>query len=278
MKFYCLSNKKYVDKHINDKGLAFLYNNIFGRIILKALTTKFIANASSLYLNSKLSIPMIKKFIKKNNILMNEYENINYKSFNHFFVRKIKKEKRKIQKGFVSICDAKLSVYKIDEASSFKIKNSIYTIEELIRENTNKYIGGYALIFRLTADDYHHYIFPDSGSIIDEKNIKGILHTVQPLAFKKYKVFSENSRVVTKIDCDYFGLITYVEVGAMLIGKIVNNKIQNFQKGDEKGHFEFGGSTIILLVEKDKIKINKKIIENTQEGIETIVKMGENIE
>ena len=47
-----------------------------------------------------------------------------------------------------------------------------------------------------------------------------------------------------------------------------------FKKGEEKGHFEFGGSTVIMLINKD-IEINEKILENSKKGIETIVKMGQ---
>ena len=62
----------------------------------------------------------------------------------------------------------------------------------------------------------------------------------------------------------------------MNVGKIVNDPKKEFTKGEEKGHFEFGGSTIIMLINKD-IEFNKKILENTKKDIETIVKMGDQI-
>ncbi len=89
-------------------------------------------------------------------------------------------------------------------------------------------------------------------------------------------MFHENSREVTFLDCDNLGDVCYIEVGAMMIGKIVNEPIKEFKKGQEKGHFEFGGSTIVMLVNKD-IKIDEKILENTANDIETIVKLGETI-
>ena len=49
------------------------------------------------------------------------------------------------------------------------------------------------------------------------------------------------------------------------------------KKGQEKGNFEFGGSTIILLIQPGKVRIDYDLIENTEEGYETIVKMGERI-
>lgn len=271
--YYDLKNKKII-KIKESKALKFLYNHIIGRMILKIATTHFIANIYAKYMNSKLSKHKIKKFIKNNNINMNEYEDKDYSSFNDFFLRNIKDGKRAINDGLIAVCDAKLSVYKINKDTSFKIKNSIYTVEELINEENTNY--KYACIFRLCVDDYHHYVYPDDGKVVKQKYIKGRLHTVQPIALKKYKVFSENSRCVTFLDCNNLGKVCYVEVGAMIIGKIVNEDKKNFKKGEEKGHFEFGGSTVVLLIEKD-VDINKTILDNTNKDIETIVKLGDNI-
>lgn len=267
--YYDLKTDTYFNKK-DSKSLKFLYNSFLGRCILKLLTNKFIANMYAKYMNSSLSKHKIKKFIKNNNIDINEYEEKEYKSFNDFFIRNIKNNKRKIQDGLITVCDSKLSVYKISKDSKFYIKDSIYNVEELIQEKSNY---KYALIFRLSVDDYHHYVFPDDGKVIRKKIINGILHTVQPIAFKKYKVFHENQREITFLDCKNLGNVCYIEVGAMFVGKIVNKDIKEFKKGEEKGHFEFGGSTVILLIEKD-LNINKKILENSEKDIETIVKLG----
>ena len=253
--------------------LNFLYNTVIGRCILKIAITKFIANIYALYMNSKLSTIKIKKFIKKNNINIDEYQEKNYLSFNDFFIRELKPGKRIIEDELISVCDSKLTVYEIDDNSKFDIKNSIYTVEELIGENRQY---KYALVFRLCVDNYHHYVFPDSGKFISSKRINGILHTVQPIALKKYKVFHENTREITFLDCNNLGDVCYIEVGAMMIGKIVNLDRKEFAKGEEKGHFEFGGSTVIVLINKD-IEINSEILENSKNEIETNVKLGQNI-
>ena len=66
-----------------------------------------------------------------------------------------------------------------------------------------------------------------------------------------------------------------MEVGAMMVGKITN--LHKNPATVKKGHFEFGGSTIILLIQPEKVRIDYDLIENTEEGYETIVKMGERI-
>lgn len=268
--YYDLKNNCFITNKTS-RLLKFMYNTVIGRIILKIATTKYISNIYKIYITSKLSKIKIKKFIKKNHINMDDYKEKDYESFNDFFIREIKSGKRKIEDNLIAVCDSKLSVYEIDENSKFTIKDSIYTINELIGEERQY---KYALIFRLCVDDYHHYIFPDEGKVVDTKHINGILHTVQPIAQKRYKVFHENSRDITFLNCDNLGDVCYIEVGALMVGKIVNISKTEFKKGEEKGHFEFGGSTVIMLINKN-INLNEKIIENSKNDIETIVKMGQ---
>jgi phosphatidylserine decarboxylase len=47
------------------------------------------------------------------------------------------------------------------------------------------------------------------------------------------------------------------------------------ERGMEKGYFEYGGSTVILLIKKDKLQIHQEILENSRKGTETPVRMGE---
>ena len=258
--YYDLENKEMLNKSDDSFCLTFLYNHLLGRLLLKLFTNKIITKMYSFYMSSRLSTLKIEKFIKKNNIDLKDYEEKKYLSFNDFFMRKIKKGKRSICDGLISVCDSKLSVYEIDDNLKLNIKNSIYTVEELIGEKKK---FKYALIFRLCVEDYHHYVFPDNGRVLKTRFIKGKLHTVRPIAQKKYKVFKENSRCITFLDCDKLGKVCYIEVGAMMVGKIVNENVRNFKKGDEKGHFEFGGSTVIMLLE-DKVNISKVIIDNTK--------------
>ena len=268
---------KRIKEEKEDKINIFLYHTILGRIILKILITKPISKIYGYYLDSKLSIPKIKKFIKKNNINMNDYLKEDYQSFNEFFKRKINLTKRPIPKNnriLISPCDSKLSVYKIKD-NTFKIKNTYYHIEDLT--HTKDYLNyDYAIIFRLCVDDYHRYCYVDNGTKEENHHIKGVLHTVRPIAQEKYPIFSQNEREWTILHTENFNDIIEIEVGALMVGKIVNHHNEkNFKKGEEKGYFKFGASTIVLLV-KD-IKIDEDLIKNTNNNLETIVKMGERI-
>ena len=263
--------------------LKFLYGSILGRMLLKIFVNPIISKIIGIYMNSRFSRNMIVKFVKENNINLKEYEEKEYKSFNEFFTRKIKLEYRQIdmnEESFISPCDSKLLAYKIDEESTFQIKNSIYTVGEIINNEyiAKKYINGYCLIFRLCVDNYHRYCYIDDGVKTDNFHIKGKLHTVRPIASEFYKVYSRNSREYTLLHTKNFGTVIQTEIGAIGVGKINNfHREGKFKKGMEKGTFEYGGSTIVLFVEQDRIKILDEIIENSNKGIETPVKIGEKI-
>ena len=266
-----------------NKGLSFLYNTKLGRIILKPLVfNRFVSMVVGKVLDSKLSCIIIKPFVRKNKIDLNDYEEKKYSSFNDFFIRKIKPEKRKVvmdEKAFISPCDAKLTVYEINDNTTFKVKNSLYNISSLINDKilSKEYANGYALVYRLSPEDYHRYYFIDNGKVNKNYKIKGKFHTVNPIVYDKFKVFKENTRECTIIETKNFGKIIYVEVGALLVGKINNHEVLKFNKGQEKGYFMYGGSTVIILIKHSVVKIDSELIKNSKAGYETCVKAGERI-
>ena len=76
---------------------------------------------------------------------------------------------------------------------------------------------------------------------------------------------------------DNFDKIIYIEVGALLVGKINNYNKNKYNKGDEKGYFEPGGSTVIILVKDNVVRLDDDIMEQSSNGIETKVLYGERI-
>lgn len=263
--------------------LNLLYGSVPGRAALKLLTARTVSDIAGGFCSSPASQFMIAPFIKKSGIDMSEYEPASYSSYNEFFTRKIRAEKRPIDMNpqhFISPCDSKLSVYKIGQDSVFKIKNSCYSVRSLLQCDrlAQRYIGGYCMIFRLEVNDYHRYIYIDDGRKSGNRRIKGKYHTVNPIALDFADIYKENTREFTVLHTINFGDVVQVEVGAMMVGRIVNHDGSgDISRGREKGMFEFGGSTIVLLVKKDKVIIDEDILKNTSDGFETIVKMGERI-
>ena len=259
--------------------LAFLYNNPLGRLLLGIAVSPFVSNVYAWKNSRKSSAKKIPGFIKEHNIDMSDYEDREYKSFTDFFTRKIRYGKRPVDmapEALISPADSKLLVYEIEKDTTLRIKGRTYTADEILAdsENAKEFAGGYALVFRLTVDDYHRFCYPDRGCLISRRLIKGKLHTVSPVS-KDHKIYMENTRSVNLLKTENFGTIAYIEVGAMLIGRIVDNGTDVFEKGQEKGYFEPGGSTVVILVKN--VEIDKDIMEQSASGIETKVRYGERI-
>ncbi|MDO5125462.1 MAG: phosphatidylserine decarboxylase [Ruminococcus sp.] len=282
MKYRDRQGNEYDKTTGQDKFLADVYGSAFGRSIMKFLGNPVFSKASRVLLNSKISAMAIDSFCKKNNIDLSDYEDRKFTSFNDFFTRKIKNGKRFFSKDKNLLCspsDGKVSAYEITGSSEFAIKNSVYTVCSLLRDKklADRYNGGTALIIRLSVDDYHRYCYPCDGVKSRNRTIKGILHTVNPIVSEYLPVYLENSREYCMIRSEKFGDIIQMEVGALLVGKITNDVISKCKvsKGEEKGFFEFGGSTIVLLLEKDKVSVCEEFFENTRQGFETVVKQGD---
>lgn len=282
IKVYDRKNKKYCEEiQSGSCFLNFLYNNIFGRLLLKLLINPIISKIGGIYNNSFISKSKIKKFIKENNIDMSDFKKTKYNSFNEFFIRKIKESKRPFSNNkdeFISPADSKLLVYNISDDLKLPIKGSVYTLNELVNneEDLFEYKNGLCLIFRLAVDDYHHYCYPDNGKIVKKNFIKGKLHTVRSVS-KNYKIYKVNQREYSILETNNFDEMIYIEVGALMVGKIVNFDKKQFNKGEEKGYFRLGGSTIVLLMKNNVVKIDDDILENSKKDIETKVLYREKI-
>lgn len=283
MKYRDREGNEYSVSTSQDRFLKFLYKNRIGRCLLGIMISDKVTYFIEKYMNSRLSSLKIDRFIKKNNIRISDYQKKYYRNYNEFFTRKIKKSKRPINMNenvMISPSDGKVTVYPISDRLIVNIKNIDYSIKSLIldRELSEQLEGGWIFVIRLTVDNYHRYCYPDSGYQYENFYIPGVFHTVNPVALENTSVFAQNSRSYSILDSDHFGRIIQMEVGAMGVGRIINHKESDFvEKGEEKGYFEFGGSTICIMVPAGSVKPDEDIIKNTSEGYETLVKMGEGI-
>ena len=260
--------------------LDFLYNTIVGRFILKILTAPVVSKICGAFLDSSASKVLIAPFVHANSIDLSQFYSDDFKCFNDCFARRIRPGKRSFDTdpgAFASPCDGLLTVYEINNGTVIPIKQSRYSVAALIHSKklAARYEGGYCLVFRLCVNHYHRYAYFDNGVKGVNHFIAGKLHTVQPVALRGIPVFTENCREFTVMNTENFGKVTQVEVGAMLVGKIHNFHARHtFRRGEEKGCFLYGGSTIILLVEKDRVVIDDKVLKASAQGLETDVMMG----
>lgn len=266
------------------KLLGLLYGTAPGRAALKLLTKPIVSKAAGYALEHPLSTVAIPPFVLKKHIKMSDYAPEKFRSFNAFFTRPVKPSARPVETSpevLISPCDAKLTVLPVTPDLHFEVKGTDYSLAAFLgcRRLAGRYEGGQVLIFRLTPDDYHRYCYPDNCEIGKTRRIGGELHTVNPIAAEhNVKVYHRNTRTVTMLHTENFGAVMMVEVGAMLVGKIVNHPHgTKVARGIEKGYFEFGGSTIVLVLEKGAAEIDAQILENSRSGAETIVRYGSGI-
>lgn len=282
MKIYDRHSSEYIETQQYGGGaLAFLYGNAAGRVLLKIAINPLTSRIYGFYNSLPISKKKIPDFITEHNIDMSDFEDREYLSFCDFFTRKLRSGARFVDmsdNALISVADSKLLVYEIDDNLMTSIKGSQYTLRELTGQDniSETFRGGLCLVFRLCMDDYHRYCFPDSGRVVSNRYISGRLHTVSSIS-KDYPIYKENTRNVTYLETDNLGNAVQIEVGAMLVGAIKNHDLTEFNKGDEKGYFEPGGSTIVLLLEKNAAVIDDDIMQQSRSGIETAVKYGEKI-
>ncbi len=261
--------------------LKILYSTFPGRLVLKVLTLPVFSKTAGFFLDRRISMVLIKPFIHFTKIDMHDYKRKRYKSFNDFFTRQVRTGMRPIDETpshLISPCDGKLSVYRINSDTKINIKNSTYTLSSILKNKklAKKYENGTCVIIRLSVDNYHRYCYIDNGKKGKNVFIKGVLHTVNPIAYDTYKIFKENSREYTVLSTENFGDVIHMEVGALLVGRIKNHDgKRKIRRGKEKGMFEYGGSTIILFFKENSVNIQERFYKATAQGFETPVIMGE---
>lgn len=270
---------------LQDRFLQMVYSHAAGRMLIRPLVHPLVSRAAGRFLDSRWSVGIISPFVKKNRISLKECVTDEFVSFNDFFVRRLKSGARPYTDepdALISPCDARLTVYPIAENGKFQIKNTEYTLRQLLRDAklAERYQGGTLFLFRLSVDDYHRYIFVDDGVCSAERQIEGVLHTVNPAANDYCPIYKENTRTYALLQSENFGTLLQMEVGAMMVGKIVNKKPgvrKKVHRGEEKGYFAFGGSTIVLLAQKGSVAPQRRIWDYSRLGIETRVRQGETV-
>jgi phosphatidylserine decarboxylase len=286
------TQKVEVEKVYGDGGVKWLYQSLLGRLLSGALVKAPISiiygELQSLAI-SRLKVP---GFIKNFEINMSEFlpeEGRNeldpYSSFNAFFIRAFKKGARKFlidKTRMPAFSEARYFGYEsITDDKKIPVKGKFLNAKELLANTKweSTFNDGPLLLARLCPVDYHRYHFPDDGEVLEHYKVGGLYHSVNPVALReKQDIFSTNIREVTIMETKNFGKLAYVEVGAICVGKIIQSTdLTTFKRGEEKGYFLFGGSTVIVIGEKGKWTPSQDILDYTSKGVETYIQLGDEV-
>lgn len=277
----------------NVAGESFLQwscRTFLGRTFMEVIgSRKLLSTLMGFYQNSALSKNQIHKFVETMEINLDEAERSqasDYKSFNDFFSRKLRPGVRTMDANdtvVVSPADGRVLAYQnLEEYQMLQIKGKPFSIKELLADSSTATLfkNGCCVVVRLNPSDYHRFHFPVTCIPARHKEISGRYFSVNPISLKCVdNVYCKNMRHISYLNNGKSGLIAMVEVGAAMVGSVMQTYQPDSQvkKGAEKGFFQFGGSTVILLFQPDHIILDADLIANTREGYETLVKMGESI-
>lgn len=272
-----------------ESWLRFAYENPMGRFFVWALARRaFFSKWYGWKMNKRESALRVIPFISKYGVDVDEFAKraFDYKTFNEFFYRALKAGARPIAPGeevAVFPADGRhLAFQSIDAAPGFYVKGSKFSFAELLgsEDEARKFAGGAMLISRLCPVDYHRFHFPVSGTPGEPRLINGWLYSVSPVALRRrLRYLIENKRVVTLVESPQFGTVAVIEVGATNVGSIQQSFVPGrlVAKGDEKGLFAFGGSCVITVFQRGKIKFDADIVAQSAECVETYAKMGDRL-
>jgi phosphatidylserine decarboxylase len=238
------------------------------------------------YYSSTLSAFQIPKFIEQYQIDVTDFEPGPFDDFNSFFIRRFAPGKRPfVQEGLMA-APAEARYFAWKESSDhlrLPVKGAWLSPSELLGDSheagfRQRVHGGPILLARLCPVDYHRFHFPDRGEWLSLHRIHGRLRSVNPIALRAFpRTFLENERQISWLNTERFGLLAYIEVGALGVGRIrqTHTPGTSFERGQEKGYFLFGGSTVIILGEKGAWAPSLDLLEQTEKGHETLVKLGQ---
>lgn len=286
-----LTSKKEKEKIMGHAMILFLYgpswiSKLLGPILNYvfchfSLVSKLYGAYQKTNFSKKNILPFIKKYGVNQKEFLHSVES--FKSFNAFFIRKLKPSARPIASSLTTaVCPADgryLAFQNINLIKDFWIKGKKFNLTTFLNDHelAQMFTEGAMVIARLCPCDYHRFHFPVDGFAHQAKLINGSLFSVNPIAlYRNFLILQENKRAITFIDSEVFGKVAYIEIGATNVGSIIQTYKAHsvIHKGDEKGYFSFGGSCVVILFQKGKIQLDQDLLENTIKGFETKANMG----
>ncbi len=277
--------------------LRWTYGSSLGRLSLHALVKR--ALLSRYYgwrMSLRASANRVLPFVVDYGLDVDEFAKkpYSFRTFNEFFYRALKPGARPIaghstssgQDGDrVAVLPADgrhLAFQNVEAAAGFYAKGQKFDLKAFLGDEAlaAKFAGGALLISRLCPGDYHRFHFPVAGTPGDARLINGYLYSVSPIALQRNLAYLwENKRMVTLVESPVFGTVAVCEIGATMVGSIVQTHVPGraVAKGEEKGLFKFGGSCVVTIFQPGRIRLDADLVEQTAAGLEVYARMGERL-
>ena len=270
-----------------------MYSTWWGRSLEWLLSSSnFFSNIAGEYYQSPFSKKLIKPFIENYQIKTKDFRygsvrtkefHDSFKSFDEFFTRDLVTSARSFaqeKRLMPAFAEGRyFATESVHDILKFPVKGNFLRVSDLLPiEESSWFEQGPMLIARLCPMDYHRYHYPDDGTTYRSYHRFGKYHSVNPIALKfKPQCFIKNEKRISILHTVNFGYLAFIEVGALFVGSIeqCHNENNPFKRGDVKGLFHFGGSTVIIIGEKDRWTPSADLLEHSYNGLETFVRLGD---
>jgi phosphatidylserine decarboxylase len=219
-----------------------------------------------------------------------------FTSFNQFFTRDIKPEKRPVYGDdtiLVAPADSLVNAISSNLTATTQINTKYYenlNIRELLDGSVyaDTFNGGTAISCILLPTVYHHYHSPVGGTVIESRDVDGTSFGMNGEFYtfinngniggykSRFGIFGIYHRGYYIIKTAKYGLVGMISVGLDDVNSInfdpgfqdipKKNPIKIVKKGQRLGHFAYGGSMVILLFEPD-VFTGLKMHQGQQIGI-----------
>jgi len=256
--------------HLADSegGELLFNNNVFSSWFIRFL------DAAGEYLTTPASASSIPEWFADTSIHMEDFvvPEGGFTCFNDFFLRDLQPGARPLAgEGDPSILVSPSdgSIFRIfteDIDTNFEVKRDVLNIRQALNNSpyAERFIGGDAVDILLWFTDYHHFHSPVTGQIVEIGEYPGS-YNYDFAHVDWYQDLARHKRLCYLIETDDFGMVAMIPVGFWGVGSCINERqVGDFvEKGDELGHFGYGGSSILLVFEPGAIQF---IPEVTGEG------------
>lgn len=240
------------------------------------------------YMDSPASLTGIQAWLDDPSIRLQDFivPKGGYKSFNDFFTRQLKPSANARPISFpnddsvvVASADSEINFIESDLTltTSLQVKTRQINVKDLLNDSkfAPNFVGGTAISCVLMPNNYHRYHAPVTGKIVESEEVAGIYNGIKDgehwfnnwnvgESSTDFSIFEDFHRAYFIFETEKYGYVAMIPVGLNTISAIFPSMINNessmvppgsppvpVKKGDELGHFAYGGSLNILLFQKN---------------------------
>ncbi len=244
-------------------------NNVFSSWFISFL------DARGEYLGTEASASCVPAWLADTVIHIDQYvvPEEGFCCFNDFFLRTLKPESRLLDGAgdpsiLVSPADGSIHrIYAADLETNFEVKRDVLNIRQALNNSSyaDRFIGGDIVDILLWFTDYHRFHCPVSGELVYAGEYAGS-YNYNFADVDWFRELAKHKRLCYIIDSEKFGFVAMIPVGFWGVGSIVTEcQVGDYlEKGQEMGHFAYGGSSILLVFEPGAITFTPEVTEQSQ--------------